>query len=86
MAISFRPNLIKPQALFSYLPHTNRNVKFLAQMLPKLPSQIFRPGRENIDILCSTRFADIRIHGLCTEQNGIVPPLQKLEHSLLNFR
>ena len=86
MAVSFLSGLIYPETpAFTDLSHSDGDVKPVTQCLPELFRELTRIGRKNINILGRTRLADVGVHGLCSEENRIIPSLQKLKNGLMNL-
>lgn len=86
MAISLFSSLVDPQAFVLYFTNANSDVKSLAEVLAKLLGKFGRSRGHYIHILRRPRLGDVGIHGLCTEEDHIVPTLQKLKDGRLNSR
>ncbi len=86
MAVAFFSYLIDPKAFVADLANTDRYMEPITEMFAKLFCKFGGTRGHYINVLRCTRFANVCIYGLCSEQNRIVTPLQKFKDSSLYLR
>ena len=87
MTILRLANLVQPMSqTIRHRPNPDRDLKFLRQVHSQLLGELRGPGREDVDVLGHPRFIDVRVHRVGTEEHGVGPPAEELQHGVVDRR